>query len=225
MIKKNIKIEIDEGRYNEFIYILKNSKKTLDQCIQKMINRSIYEHNLDWLFYNYNNEKINTESLNAASSELPPIIHKTITYEGTNSIPKSNTIFVSNKEKSFYNVKQKGKSDIKNIAFKIFNDRGYYLYDKLVTLASSTLPHFWMNPQKTVINKNWYIILNDRYRKKFHLLYVPANSISSANLVEKSNDDTRWEFQIDYYNSDFNDLCSNISFKKYFVDTVDYSNI
>ena len=120
MIKKNIEIEIDEGRYNEFIYILKNSKKTLDQCIQKMINRSIYEHNLDWLFYG-EEEEFNANKQEIYAPKVADINHRTVDFDV---------------EKYFIPYTNNSKS-LKKEAIKIFNKMmGYHLYNWNTTFSS-----------------------------------------------------------------------------------------
>ena len=35
MIKKYVEVEIDEGRYNEFVQMANRSGRTLNQCIKK----------------------------------------------------------------------------------------------------------------------------------------------------------------------------------------------
>ena len=208
MIKKYVEIEIDEGRYNEFVQMANRSGRTLNQCIQKMINRSIYEHNLDWLFYG-EEEEFNANKQEIYAPKVADINHKTVDFDV---------------EKYFIPYTNNSKS-LKKEAIKIFNRRmGYHLYNWNTTFSSrqDDLDVYWSNPNVELLESDWYFILNDKINKKFHLLYIPAKSIASNQLVKRADIPTLYDIQIIAGNTNFRDMRSNFYFGKYLVDTVSY---
>jgi len=91
-----------------------------------------------------------------------------------------------------------------------------------ITFASKNwkISTYWANPKITIINYNWYLILNDFIQKKMHIFYIPAYSIKKDKI--KLKDKIRIDLQIKYDDDSFQDSRSGIQFAKWFIKTINY---
>ena len=105
----------------------------------------------------------------------------------------------------------------KNIAKRILGIPG-----NNITFSSKNTRanYYWANPSLDCLKADWYLILNDWQRKELHLFKVPAKSLN--NLISRSDQPNLIDLQIAYNDPTFTDNRSGISFKVYFVETINY---
>lgn len=120
-----------------------------------------------------------------------------------------------------------GEVKSKNIkskkAIELFKERGHKIYLYNTTYASKNKGNYlyWLNPDKRHIKEDWYIILNDNINKILYLMFVPKNSISEL----KMRNDKICDASIRYNDLDFLEIKSNIYFKDYLVDVLQYDSL
>lgn len=95
---------------------------------------------------------------------------------------------------------------------------------------------YWANPNVRMLFTDWYLILNDTAKRQLHLFYIPSNTFIHIStkykcngineLYEKNPNDKLQkrliDLQINYNDSLFTDIRSNIEFAKYIVASKDY---
>jgi len=86
-------------------------------------------------------------------------------------------------------------------------------------------PEFWINPQSTVVTKDWYLILNDQFACELIVLHIPAYSFGirtdkSDGLVVRNDRPDRIEINIAAEN--LVDRTSKLSFAKYEIARISY---
>lgn len=111
----------------------------------------------------------------------------------------------------------------KTLAVKMFKERGRYI-DKNVTYSSKnrTTYNYWSNPNFSVLEEDWTLILNDWVNHKLYLFRIPRNSISASELVGRNDQPDLIDIQILEDNPNFIDRRSDFSFRRFLVDEIDY---
>lgn len=155
-------------------------------------------------------------------------ILKQSTPELTTPTPKNTSpiIIVSGKKNPYNHLTAKPsyyKQTYRSQAIKLFKNKGYPLDKSNTTYAKEINYQYWLNPKKTLLDENWYIILNDIYHKKLFLLHIPPNSIKSSSLLTKYNNPDLFDILIRKY--DFIDEYSDVSFEEFLIDTLEYDKI
>lgn len=84
---------------------------------------------------------------------------------------------------------------------------------------------FWINPQSTVVGKDWYLILNNQFECELVVLHIPANSFAIntngvAGLIVRNDNPNRIELNISA--STLVDRTSKCSFKEYEIARIKY---
>ena len=74
---------------------------------------------------------------------------------------------------------------------------------------------YWANPQFDVLEQDWYLILNDWYKKELHLFRTPAYALAANALASRSDNEDKIDLQIIYNDSTFTDSRSKISFANF----------
>lgn len=88
---------------------------------------------------------------------------------------------------------------------------------------NSTVDVYWIDPNYDRLKSNWYLFLDDNINKRIHLFFIPPNSVLRHQLKPKSIYNSRiFTLEILYNDLTFTDRISNISFKKYYVDSIEY---
>ncbi len=110
----------------------------------------------------------------------------------------------------------------KSNAVKLFRARGKNI-NKAVTFSSKNKASFlyWSNPDFSVLEEDWTLILNDWVNKKMYLFDIPANSISFGELIPRADKAEKIDIEI-FDDNTFTDKISRYSFAKYLVDEVSY---
>ena len=111
----------------------------------------------------------------------------------------------------------------KTLAVKMFKERGRYI-DKNVTYSSKnrTTYNYWSNPNFSVLEEDWTLILNDWVNHKLYLFRIPRNSISASELVGRNDQPDLIDIQILEDNPNFVDRRSDFSFRQFLVDESNY---
>ncbi|MCL2593886.1 MAG: type I restriction enzyme HsdR N-terminal domain-containing protein [Defluviitaleaceae bacterium] len=107
-------------------------------------------------------------------------------------------------------------------AIKLCTDNGINILNKKSTFASlnSNGKTYWANPNKNLLNDDWWILLSDHKRKNIHIFMVPASSISESQMKFRNNG--LIEMDIMYDDKSFEDLKSKIKFSTWLLKTVSY---
>ena len=108
-----------------------------------------------------------------------------------------------------------------------------YLATKGVSVGSHTnyakrgdvRAEFWINPQSTVVSKDWYLILNNQFECELIVLHIPENSFAIktdniAGLVVRNDRPNRIELNISA--ETLVDRTSKCSFKEYEIARIKY---
>lgn len=108
-----------------------------------------------------------------------------------------------------------------------------YLKSKKVEVGKNTTyscrqekkDEFWANPQKSCLEKDWWIILNDNKTHELILLYIPENSLRikdgrKKGLFLRNDKETLIDLNIKVEN--LHDRKSNIDFSKYEIKRIKY---
>ena len=111
----------------------------------------------------------------------------------------------------------------KMLAIKMFKERGKII-DKSVTYSSKnrTTYNYWSNPNFSVLNENWSLILNDWVNRKLYLFNIPSRSISASQLVPRNDQKDLIDIQILENDPNFVDKRSGFSFKCFLAAEIDY---
>lgn len=114
----------------------------------------------------------------------------------------------------------------KKEALKFLDDNGVTIgknvnYSKM----GENRAEFWLNPQSTAVEKEWYLVLNNQHIHELIVLHVPANSFSiNSNkpneLILRNDNPRRIEINIAY--DTLIDRTSKCSFKEYEIARVKY---
>ncbi len=112
----------------------------------------------------------------------------------------------------------------KSEAIEIFAKRNYTLWPSRTTFASknSSMKSYWANPSVGLLKKNWHLILNDWKNRILYLFFIPAYSISLAEIKKRGDNPEKIDLQIGYKNPTFTDSRSGYKFLKYKVDEINY---
>ena len=84
---------------------------------------------------------------------------------------------------------------------------------------------YWINPQSTVVGKDWYLILNNQYECELIVLHIPANSFAlhsdkTEGLIVRNDNPNRIELNISA--DTLIDRTSKCSFKKFEIARIKY---
>ncbi len=97
--------------------------------------------------------------------------------------------------------------------------------DSIITFASSNdsaSRKYWANPNISVLNKDWTLILNDKINKRLHIFKIPAGDIEEGQLKTRSDNDGLIDLQIYYNDKNFQDSRSDCAFAPWYIQTISY---
>ena len=111
----------------------------------------------------------------------------------------------------------------KNKAIALFKQRGI-IFSNNITFASknNSADNYWANPSFNVLEKEWYLILNDNIRKELCLFVIPGNAINESELVSRNDNQNKIDLQIMYDDPTFTDNRSKLSFSRFLIKTIEY---
>ncbi len=185
-------IETERQTLNEAEEILNETGLDISSAIKVMLKRIIREGNATFLFSNNS-------------------VKKYISTNSQNSPSNSN-------EQAEESIKM-----TKNKAINLFRSKGTFINGN-VTFASKNKVgyNYWANPDFSVLENDWFLILNDWIRQDIYLFKIPKDSIRCNNLVARADMKNRIDLQIMYDDSSFTDTRSKISFAIYLTDRISY---
>lgn len=111
----------------------------------------------------------------------------------------------------------------KSKAINLLKNEGIEFYG-ITTFASknSSAYNYWANPESSVLDTQWNLILNDWINQEIHLFIIPKNSLDTASIVFRADKKNQIDLQIMYDDKLFTDNRSKISFARYLVKTIKY---
>ena len=88
-----------------------------------------------------------------------------------------------------------------------------------------TRAEYWINPQHTVVDKDWYLVLNNQFKCELTVLHIPANSFAigteeRTGLIVRGDNPNRIELNIS--DETLIDRTSKCSFKEYEIARIRY---
>lgn len=111
----------------------------------------------------------------------------------------------------------------KNLAIRLFRENGYTIGNNVTFASKNKMAYnYWANPDFSVLQAEWELILNDWNERTIYLFRVPANSITSNDLVCRNDKKSAIDLQIAYGDISFTDNRSKVSFKPYLIDSLKY---
>lgn len=114
----------------------------------------------------------------------------------------------------------------KKEAIQFLSEQGIYLgNDVSYAIRQDNKDDCWANPKVELLEKEWYIILNNNVEKELIVLMVPANSFrlrtdGENGLYVRADKPDMVDLRISVY--DFRDTRSNMDFSSYVIHRVNY---
>ncbi len=111
----------------------------------------------------------------------------------------------------------------KNEAISYLTGRGYKINDT-VTFASKNKVSklYWANPNFSVLENDWTLILNDIDNKILYLFDIKADSILESQLLPRLDKSNQIDIRIIYEDASFTESRSLCRFYDYLVATEKY---
>lgn len=194
---KEIKINVDDSIIASVKEIIEPLGFDTEILIKILLNRISRERNLDFLLIN-----------ERKTEDSKPF------NENPTEILKSSVV----------SIDVNGVRDMrKSLAISIFRSRGI-VFNGNITFASKnrTAYNYWANPPFEVLEKEWFLILNDWANKMLYLFKIPSKAISHDLLVARADNNNQIDLQVLYNDPTFRDTRSNYIFKDFLVMTEKY---
>lgn len=211
--KNNIHIQIG-GIMNE---IEDKKKKHVQEIRLDFQNRDIKDFIIEHYISHYTSEEIH-EAI--APLQINVILNQSGSVPIHTSIPASPLPLTPISTP----VISKHKKDMsKSKAIALFCENGY-TFCRNVTFSSKneTQSIYWANPQKTFLESNWDLILNDWVNEKLYLFRIPAKAIHSSQIITRSDQPNKIDLQIQYEDLTFTDNRSGINFQPFLIKVLNY---
>ena len=190
---KKVFIEIQEDTLNQVNNVLDDLGLDIESAIRMFLRRIVRDQSVAFVLNN-----------NGTIASVPqPIIE--------NNTFQSDVVKIDRGEMR------------KMLAIKMFKERGKII-DKNVTYSSKnrTTYNYWSNPNFSVLDENWSLILNDWVNRKLYLFNIPSRSISASQLVPRNDQKDLIDIQILENDPNFVDKRSGFGFKRFLADEIDY---
>lgn len=190
---KKVFIEIQEDTLNQVNNVLDDLGLDIESAIRMFLRRIVRDQSVAFVLNN-----------NGTLASVPqPIIE--------NNTFQSDVVKIDRGEMR------------KMLAIKMFKERGKII-DKNVTYSSKnrTTYNYWSNPNFSVLDENWSLILNDWINRKLYLFNIPSHSISASQLVPRNDQKDLIDIQILENDPNFVDKRSGFGFKCFLTDEIDY---
>ena len=109
-------------------------------------------------------------------------------------------------------------------SIRLCREHGIEVTGKEITFSSRnrTSPFYWANPNVSLLNLDWILILNDIIQNQLYIFEIPANSISPHAVTARNDKPQLIDLQIYYGDTAFTDSRSGISFEKWLTKTIPY---
>ena len=111
----------------------------------------------------------------------------------------------------------------KSLAIRLFRENGYAIGNNVTFASKNKMAYnYWANPDFSVLQTEWELILNDWKERIIYLFRVPAYSIKPNELVCRNDKKSAIDLQIAYGDVSFTDNRSKLSFKPYLINSLKY---
>ena len=190
---KKVFVEIQEDTLNQVNNVLDDLGLDIESAIRMFLRRIVRDQSVAFVLNN--------------NGTIPSIPHSFI----ENNAYQSEVVKIDRGEMR------------KVLAIKMFKERGKII-DKNVTYSSKnrTTYNYWSNPNFSVLDENWSLILNDWVNRKLYLFNIPSRSISASQLVPRNDQKDLIDIQILENDPNFVDKRSGFGFKCFLADEIDY---
>lgn len=119
--------------------------------------------------------------------------------------------------------KTDGERMSKSIAKRLFWRSGYDIASNITFASKNSVAYnYWANPNFSVLQVDWSLILNDLINNKLYLFNIPANSFKRDDFLERSDKPYLIDLQIRYGDETFTDSRSGISFLRFLKGSLNY---
>lgn len=136
----------------------------------------------------------------------------------------------ANKSKLIPSVKNSSKEQIeireKSEAIKYLTEKGISI-GKIVNYSKcmKAKPYFWIEPQKSVLDNDWDLILNNQFKSEIIVLHIPQKQFSiegtsTKTLILRKDNPKRVELRIDA--DTLIDKISKCDFNEYVIARIEY---
>ena len=196
--------DFNQEKIKAFLIETEKTKSNINR-----IKKDIQQLDIKDLLIEHYSDKYTIEEIRAATEHL----RISIEFDNEGPIKPPVPPFVEpNSQPQPIRYDKIGKSE----AIRIFINLGYSFPSK-PTYASKnkTANNYWANPDITVLNNDWYMILNDWISKTLYLFVIPYNSITLSKLTTRNDNQNKIDLQIIYNDPSFTDSRSGVSFKQY----------
>ena len=118
-----------------------------------------------------------------------------------------------------------GKNAKKNNAIRMFQNRHPKLQLHNTSFATKNINQdfYWINPNKKMIGKDWYIILNDNIKRKLYLFYIAKEK--KLQFIPRSDTPQKLDIAVKYNDIYFSEIKSGIRLREYLIDEIDYKSL
>lgn len=167
-------------------------------------------------------QKISLDQYLEEAMFLMELIGITVFSENKDSAKKTSQLINTIDVKTKLSLGKRAKND----AIQFLKDNGVFV-GKNVTYAilQSDKDEFWANPKKTLLDEDWYIILNNNVKMELIVLQVPAGILSiqtvkRKGLLERVDKPDLIDLYIN--STSFIDRKSGINFSSYIIQRIQY---
>lgn len=117
------------------------------------------------------------------------------------------------------------KEMTKDKAISLLRKQGYMANNQNTTFASKNrgAEVYWANPDKQMLGKDWFLILNDCAHEMVLFFKIPQKSILLEDVKFRVDNDKKIDLQIEYGNISFIDVRSKIEFDQFLIGHVCYN--
>lgn len=209
-----LSVELSEDLLREANAVLEPSYLDVPAAIGIFLRRVVKEQSISFLFPAKGGEK---ESVKASHESL-----NDDSREDFGNDPEAFSMYGGSESGGATHYAMR-RDMTKSRAIRLLLSKGYQLTSS-ITFASKNRGayNYWANPEFSLLQSNWSLILNDWVAKKLYLFTIPANSIKPSELTPRSDKGYLIDLQVMYRDSTFTDNRSGFSFAKFLTAEVDY---
>lgn len=194
---KEIKVNVSDSLIDSVHEVIEPLDMDIEMVIKMLLNRISRERNLGFL--------------------LPNAIRK----EQSKSVYKDNLLVLKPNDGM---VIENAVCDMrKSLAISIFKGKGI-MFNGKITFASKnrTAYNYWANPPFSILEEQWFLILNDWINRVLYLFKIPSRSILEDDLIARADNNSQIDLQILYNDVNFRDTRSDFMFKQFLIMTERY---
>jgi len=194
---KELRINIDESVISSVEDVILPLGIDVEMLIRIVLNRVSREQKIDFLLPSERSKESNSKSNND---------HLTNTHNNDTFMNKNDT-----------------REMRKSLAISMFRRKGHLSNNNITYASKNRIAYnYWANPRFEMLEKDWFLILNDWKNRVLHLFKIPSGSITQDDLIARADHNDQIDLQIVYNDLSFRDSRSNVIFKDYLVASEKY---